>query len=106
DAGEGHGRLVDPGRVVIGAEQDGRTVRGDLVEDVRGRSAAGEVGHRPAAAGDPALGASQMQTHSVECLVETVRLAEVAGQGLLSAEGRVHVGVDESGGEQAAGGGD
>jgi hypothetical protein len=68
DAGEGHGRPVDPRRVVVGAEQDDRTVRGDFVEPV-----------------GP---------------------AEVAGQGLLPAESRVHVGVDEAGGEQAAGGGD
>ena len=106
DAGEGHGRPVDPRRVVIGAEQDDRTVRGDFVEDARGRSTAGEVGHRPAAAGDPALGAPQIQAQGVECLVEPVGPAEVAGQGYLSAESRVHVGVDEAGGEQAAGGGD
>src|SRR5699024_12129656 len=41
----------------------------------------------------------------VECLVEPVGPAEVAGQGYLSAESRVHVRVDEAGGEQAAGGG-
>src|SRR5699024_10157220 len=70
------------------------------------RSTAGEVGHRPAAAGDSALGASQIQAQGVECLVEPVGPAEVAGQGYLSAESRVHVGVDEAGGEQAAGGGD
>src|SRR5699024_1360640 len=68
EAGGGHGRPVDPRRVVVGAEQDDRTVRGDFVEPV-----------------GP---------------------AEVAGQGYLSAESRVHVGVDEAGGEQAAGGGD
>ena len=95
--------------MVVGAEQDRGPIGAGFVEDVGARIASGEVGHRPAASDDPVIrGVSgcvcDIVPDHLQCLVERSGRADIAGQCLLAAEGRMHMGVDESGREQSAGG--
>ena len=113
ETGRGHRFRVHPRGVVVGAEQDRRPIGAGLVEDVGARVASGEVGHRPAAADDPVIrGVGRRRRvcdivpNHLQRLVERSGGADIAGQCLLAAEGRVHMGIDESGREQSAFGGD
>ena len=110
DPGDLQGAGVDPGGVVVGAGELDRTVDADLgaqgVELGGGGGAAREVGHGPAAAGEPGVGLStvlQCSTDESEGLVRVRGAGEVEGERLDPGEDRMGVGVDEAGGDETAG---
>ncbi len=98
DAGPLERRGVDPGAVVVAVGQEHRPVRHDPVEHCRGRDAAGEGIHRPAATDDPlGIGIRQgVRRDGVDVVVEVVPAGEVAGVHLEAGLDRVDVGVLES----------
>ena len=96
---------------MVGAGQLDRTVDTDLgaqcVELGGGGCATREVGHGPAATGEPGVGLStcfQRSTDHREGLRGVRGTGEVEGEGLDTGEDRVGVGVDEPRGHETSGG--
>ena len=94
---QGHG--VDPGAVVIAVRQEGRPPAGDRVQVRRGRQAAGEGGHGPAAAEHPGVRVQPgaVGGHRGQAVPPGTQAQQVAAQALQTTGHRVHVRVAERG---------
>ena len=102
DPGSLQGGGVDPGAVMVAVRQEGGPPAGDRVQVRRGRQAAGERGHGPAAAEHPGVRAQPgaVRGHRGQGVLPGPQPHQVAAQALQPARHRVHVRVAERGHRQ------
>ena len=104
DARQAQCCAVYPGPMAVSVRQEGGAVPGHRVQRLPGRDAAGERGHRPAAARYPRLVGvlARIGRDDLQVAVRCVGAAQVAAPHLVPGEHRVSMRVDEAGQQRAA----